>query len=145
MQGNLLTASFDNTIQRVVLNATGDATTLVEPLFSNVGSIPLDVIGRGDLETYPGTIWVAEYADDEIVIFEPVDFVSCSGARHTRFVQVELRSFQLDRYLHQFKLGHCDRVPFIQPRGSFLDTLLQELGCHAMASTSSTSTGRRLR
>lgn len=41
--GSLLAASFDNTIQVIHLNETGDAIESVQPLFSNVGIIPLDV------------------------------------------------------------------------------------------------------
>ena len=59
MAGDLLAASFDNTIYRIKLNAAGDAVASKTALFSNVGAVPLDVTtGVGALA---GTIWVADY------------------------------------------------------------------------------------
>ena len=77
--GDLLTASFDNKIYRVKLDSTGDGLLLKEALFSSVGSIPLDVTAQGDSDIFPGTIWVANYGSDEIFVFEPVDFINCTG------------------------------------------------------------------
>ena len=82
MAGDLLAASFDNSIQRVQLNGAGTAATLVQPLFSNVGGTPLDVWAQGDAGPFAGSIWVADYADSDIVVFEPADFVTCTGAHN---------------------------------------------------------------
>ena len=84
LQGNLLTASFDNAIYRVQLNADGTAATQVTPLFSTVGGIPLDVDALGPEGPFPGTIWVADYSPAQIVVFEPNDYEgsapTCTGA-----------------------------------------------------------------
>jgi glucose/arabinose dehydrogenase len=80
MSGDLLAASFDNAIYRVQLNGAGTAATLVQTLFSNVGGTPLDVWAQGNAGPFAGSIWVADYADSDIVVFEPADFVNCTGA-----------------------------------------------------------------
>ena len=73
MKGNLLAASFDGTLYRIELNTTGDRVVSKEALFSNVGSMPLDVTTRGDTGRFPGTIWVANIGDGTIKVFEPSD------------------------------------------------------------------------
>jgi len=73
MQGNLLAASFDKAIYRIVLNAGGNQVTGIEKLFENLG-IPLDVTATGTDAPFPGTVWVADYSDNKIHIFEPVDY-----------------------------------------------------------------------
>ncbi|MCI0568248.1 MAG: hypothetical protein L0Z52_08690, partial [Acidobacteria bacterium] len=80
MQGDLLATSFNNTLQRVKLNAAGTATTLVQALFSNVGANPLDVTAQGNSQVFPGTIWVANHGNGTITVYDPVDFLACTGA-----------------------------------------------------------------
>jgi glucose/arabinose dehydrogenase len=80
MSGDLLAAAFDNTVYRIQLNGAGTAATLVQPLFSNIGTTPLDVWAQGDAGPFRGTIWVADYSDSEIFVFEPADFIICTGA-----------------------------------------------------------------
>jgi len=82
LQGNLLTAVFDNQIWRIGLNASGDAVTLVEPLFTNVGANkPLDVIAQGDTDPFPGTIWTANYTSvGSIIVYEPILPPPCIGS-----------------------------------------------------------------
>ncbi len=74
LQGDLLAASFDNSIKRVKLNAAGDAVVLEEQLFSSVGVVPLDVTAVGDNGLFPGTIWVAAIGSGVIHVFEPADY-----------------------------------------------------------------------
>lgn len=71
LQGDLLTATFSNTIDRIVLNETGDGIESVETLFSSVGIVPLDVTAPTGV--YGGSIWVADVGNNSIVIFEPSD------------------------------------------------------------------------
>jgi hypothetical protein len=86
MQGDLVMTGFTaNEVQRVQLNAAGTAVTDKEDLFSTVGTKPLDLDALGSSDPFPGTIWVADIADDEIYVFEPNDFGgggggSCTGA-----------------------------------------------------------------
>ncbi|HEX3599224.1 MAG TPA: hypothetical protein VHU84_03725, partial [Lacipirellulaceae bacterium] len=70
MQGNLLIASFDNTIKRIVLSADGTQVVSNTNLFSNVGLKPLDVTSPST-GTFAGSIWVADIALGKIVVFEP--------------------------------------------------------------------------
>ncbi len=75
MEGNLLVASYDGLILRVVLNAAGDAlASSVTPLFSGFGEQPLDVTALGENDVFPGTVWTAVYGSDDIVVFEPDDY-----------------------------------------------------------------------
>jgi N-acetylneuraminic acid mutarotase len=84
MQGNLLAASFNDTVYRVQLDVTGTTATQVTPLFSSVGNLPLDVVALGPIAPFPGTIWVALYGADQVLVYEPNDFDSgpppCTGA-----------------------------------------------------------------
>jgi hypothetical protein len=59
MRGNLLAASFDTQVHRVVLNGRGDRAMSRRPLFRLTA--PLDVTAQGDSGPFPGTIWVGEY------------------------------------------------------------------------------------
>jgi len=69
LQGDLLVASFDNTIKRITLNAAGDQVVSSENLFSNVGFRPLDVTtGTG---SFDGSIWVVDVALGTVYVFEP--------------------------------------------------------------------------
>jgi hypothetical protein len=80
MQGNLLAASFDGTIYRLQLNATGDAVTSKEALFTNFGTQPLDVTTQGDADPFPGTVWAAVYGSWDIQVFEPEEGgTGCAG------------------------------------------------------------------
>jgi hypothetical protein len=83
MDGNLLAASFDNSIYRIVLSSDGTQATSVTTLFSSVGGTPLDVWAQGDNGPFSGTVWVADYANNDIVVYEPNDFISCTGAYTT--------------------------------------------------------------
>jgi hypothetical protein len=83
MQGNLVTASFSNTVYRIQLNSAGTTAT-VSPLFSSVGDAPLDLIAQGPGGPFPGTIWVGDHQLNQIIVFEPNDYdpggQPCSGA-----------------------------------------------------------------
>ena len=79
MAGDLLTASYSGDVFRIELNGTGDVATNVTSVASGFGAIPLDVTAQGDADPFPGTIWAATYGSDNITIFEPTDFGSCTG------------------------------------------------------------------
>ena len=83
MQGDLLAAGYnDNDIYRVTLNGAGDAVVSKEVLFSTVGIHPLDVTAQDDGGQFPGTVWVADVANSNIIAFEPSDGggATCTGA-----------------------------------------------------------------
>jgi N-acetylneuraminic acid mutarotase len=85
MTGDLLAASFDNSLYRIKLNSAGDAALSNQPLFSTVGVRPLDVTATGNSGKFPGSIWVADHGLGKIHVFEPNDFgggggEACTGA-----------------------------------------------------------------
>ncbi len=83
LQGDILTASFNGNIYDYKMNAAGDtpvATGNDAVLFGGFGSQPLDVTTQGDGDVFPGTIWSAVYGADTVVVFEPIDFGTCTGA-----------------------------------------------------------------
>jgi hypothetical protein len=69
MKGDLLTASFGNAVYRLKLNADGTVTS--STLFSTVGAVPLDVTAVGDAGVFPGTVWVCDWQNNNVVVFEP--------------------------------------------------------------------------
>lgn len=80
LRGDLLLASFDNNVWRIQLNSAGTSATKASALFSSVGADPLDITMQGDSGIFPGTVWVADHELDGIIIFEPADLDTCSGA-----------------------------------------------------------------
>lgn len=84
LKGDLLAASFNNSIKRVKLNAAGDTAVLEEQLFSSAGIVPLDVTAVGDDGPFPGTIWVAAIGNGEILVYEPADYDNGSGGVGTQ-------------------------------------------------------------
>ena len=61
MKGNLITASFDSSIYRMVVNPTNSGATK-EAIASGLNGTPLDVTAQGDFDPFPGTIWIAYVA-----------------------------------------------------------------------------------
>ncbi|RMG17338.1 MAG: hypothetical protein D6730_24185, partial [Bacteroidetes bacterium] len=79
LQGNLLAASYTGEIYRVQLNAAGDTVTNgIEVFFSGFGMQPLDVTAQGDAHIFGGTIWVADYGNNNLYVFEPADYDGAS-------------------------------------------------------------------
>ncbi|MBC7784376.1 MAG: choice-of-anchor D domain-containing protein, partial [Burkholderiales bacterium] len=76
MKGNLLTASINNSIYRVQLNADGTQALSNTSFFSNVAGVgmALDVWAQGDNDVFPGTVWAADYVGGFILVYEPNDY-----------------------------------------------------------------------
>jgi hypothetical protein len=95
MKGNLLAASFNGNLYRVILNQNGTALDNTVPhngsgingliqLATGFGTWnALDVTSQGDAEIFPGSIWVAEYGQNAITVLEPVDFNQCNYSSPT--------------------------------------------------------------
>ena len=79
MKGDLLAAAHNNKVYRVKLTNDGSAVDFSNALFSNVGGTPLDVIAQGDDNIFPGTIWVTDFSQQTIIVFEPQDFEQTAG------------------------------------------------------------------
>jgi len=73
MKGDLLTASFNKSVYRVQLNNAGTKIIGLDKFFTNLGT-PLDVTAVGDNGKFPGTVWVADYAQNGIHVYEPKDY-----------------------------------------------------------------------
>lgn len=108
--GHVLAVSHDGQVIKYEFSADGQS--LVggrQTLFSGFGSIPLDIISRGDTDSYPGTVWVANYDSDGISIFEPADFVSCLQPGDTGYE--ESADYDNDGYSNQDEIDngtdHC--------------------------------------
>lgn len=87
LKGNIFVACFDGNIHRIklgsggntVLNQKGNKKVNSDaPFASGFGSKPLDITAQGDQQIFPGSMWVAAYASNTIVVFEPSD-ISCAG------------------------------------------------------------------
>ncbi|MGH9227691.1 MAG: choice-of-anchor D domain-containing protein [Acidimicrobiales bacterium] len=78
MDGDLLTASHDDAIYRIRLSPDGAAVTSNAIMFSSAATLPLDITALGDADPFPGTIWVADFQGNSVVVFEPADF-ACTG------------------------------------------------------------------
>ena len=89
LKGALLACGYDGAVYKISLTADGTGVTNTKsstnrldqdlPFASNFATNPLDVVCQGDSAVYPGTVWVAAYGPDSIYIFEPQDFVNCTG------------------------------------------------------------------
>jgi hypothetical protein len=85
LDGDLITATWQGSVLRDHLSPDGTKVLSAETLFSNVATHPIDVAVQSDSQAYPGTIWVPDFADGSIHVFEPADFggrtpPACSGA-----------------------------------------------------------------
>ncbi len=80
LQGAILAASFDNSVQRIDLNAAGDSAIAVSALIGNIDITPLDLTAQPDGAVFPGTIWVADYVTGRIWVFEPADYDGAGNA-----------------------------------------------------------------
>jgi hypothetical protein len=77
LKGDLIAASFDNSLQRLDLNAAGTSavkSTLIST--ASGGTMPLDVTAVGDGGAFPGTVWFVDIADGGVYVLEPID-ISC--------------------------------------------------------------------
>ncbi len=74
MQNDLLAVTLGNQLLRVGLNASGDVAISQEALVSGVGSSPLDVTTQSDDGEFPGTIWIADLFEAQLIVLEPADF-----------------------------------------------------------------------
>jgi hypothetical protein len=74
LRGDLLAASFDNTIQHVDV-VPGGARKLA-PLVTNAtrSGNPLDVTALGDAGPFPGTVWFADIGGNAVWVLEPLDY-----------------------------------------------------------------------
>ncbi len=75
MQGDLI-AGRNGNLHRVDRNGAGNIVLLEQNKYT-VGGNALGLDCQGDTDIFPGTIWVANYSNDQIVVLEPTDFLNC--------------------------------------------------------------------
>lgn len=75
MQGDLIAGKNGGALRRVQVDAVdGSLVQLTNTFASNLGGNSLGVTCNGDADPFPGTIWVATF-NGNIVVLEPQDFV----------------------------------------------------------------------
>jgi hypothetical protein len=89
LDGNLLVAGYSSSnVYRIPLTSgDGKAGTPVA-LFSTVGTHPIDVAVESERDPFPGVVFVPDFGDGTIYVFEPADYGGrvpppCSGAYST--------------------------------------------------------------
>ncbi|HLF41716.1 MAG TPA: hypothetical protein VI854_09625 [Acidimicrobiia bacterium] len=78
LAGDLLAAGFDNRVYRLELSPDGRKVQ-ASVLFDDVGTVPLDVTAQGTGSRFPGTVWVADFGDGNLTVFEPDDYPGGGG------------------------------------------------------------------
>jgi uncharacterized repeat protein (TIGR01451 family) len=76
MTGNILASAYDGKVLRFSLNSSGDQVIEQNDLFTSLGG-PLGITAQGNDEPFPGTIWVGQFFNGKITVFEPQDFFDC--------------------------------------------------------------------
>ncbi|KQC31622.1 ring canal kelch-like protein [Flagellimonas eckloniae] len=76
MLGDLIAGSNKNELRRVQVDSNGNLVDYTESFLSGLGGNSLGITCNGDLDPFPGTIWVATF-NSNIKIFEPQDFGPC--------------------------------------------------------------------
>lgn len=77
LAGDLLAVSFDNRLYRVQLAGDGRSAR-ASVLFDDVAAVPLDVTAPDATGPFPGTVWVGDFAEGSVTVFEPEDYGSAS-------------------------------------------------------------------
>ncbi len=79
MAGNIIVTAWDGKVLRLSLNSSGDQVTEKNDLFTSLSG-PLGITAQGDADPFPGTIWVGQFFNGNITVFEPDDFFECDVA-----------------------------------------------------------------
>ncbi|MEJ7738207.1 MAG: malectin domain-containing carbohydrate-binding protein [Chitinophagaceae bacterium] len=89
LKGHLLAAAWDGNIFHITPTENGaDVTNPRDPAnklntdlpFASGFSLqPLDVIAQGDNDIFPGSVWSVNFNSNNVTVFEPQDFVTCTG------------------------------------------------------------------
>ncbi len=74
LQGDLIVSSFNKKITRVVLTPDGNGVASKQVLLDNFGTAPLDITSQGDNDPFPGTMWIIDNIDQDILVMEPSDY-----------------------------------------------------------------------
>jgi hypothetical protein len=76
MTGNIIATAWDGNVLRLSLNSSGEQVVEQNALFTALSG-PLGVTAQGDADPFPGTIWIGQFFNGNITVFEPQDFSEC--------------------------------------------------------------------
>lgn len=76
MVGDIITTTWDGKALRLVLNGSGDEVIEQSDLFTGMNG-PLGITAQSDLGPFPGTIWIGQFFNGDLTVFEPQDFSEC--------------------------------------------------------------------
>ncbi len=76
MTGSIIATAWDGNVLRLNLNNDGDQVIEQNILFTGLSG-PLGVTAQGDGGPFPGTIWIGQFFNGNITVFEPEDFSEC--------------------------------------------------------------------
>ncbi len=103
MKGNLIAGVNGGVLRRVQLNPNGSLLQLTPNFASGLGGNCLGVQCNGDDDIFPGTIWVATF-NNNVVILEPQDFLTCIDPSDPAFDP--LADYDNDGYTNQDELDN---------------------------------------
>ena len=76
LTGNIIATAYDGNVLRLSLNSSGDQVIEQNVLFTSLSG-PLGITAQGDDGPFPGTIWIGQFFNGNITVFEPQDFFVC--------------------------------------------------------------------
>lgn len=76
MTGNVIATAYDGQVLRLGLNSAGTQVIDQSTLFTGLSG-PLGITAQGDEGPFPGTIWIGQFFNGDITVFEPQDFFVC--------------------------------------------------------------------
>ncbi len=104
LQGDLLAASIDGRIYRVDLDADGTRVRSASPLLEADG-FPLDLVAQGSADLFAGTVWAADWATGDLIVYEPVDRESGPHTRRLASSGIERQEVSYVRLGSRFYLA----------------------------------------
>ena len=108
MQGDLIAGKNGGVLRRVDYDPLDGSYTLINTFASNLGGNALGVTCNSDSDIFPGTIWVAPF-NGNIVVLEPDGFViDCFNSTEPEFVGTE--DYDGDGYTNNDEIDNKDEV-----------------------------------
>ncbi len=108
MQGDLIAGKNGGVLRRVDYDPSDDSYTLINTFASGLGGNALGVTCNSDSDPFPGTIWVAPF-NGNIIVLEPDGFVlACFNSTDSEFVGTE--DYDGDGYTNNDEIDNKDNI-----------------------------------
>ncbi len=113
LAGSLIAGKNGGTIWRIELSANGMEAVAPNPnqpsvrystLASGLGGNPLGITCQGDDDIFPGTIWIANFNGNGIIVLEPTDFGECIDTEDPLFNP--MADYDFDMYSNQDEIDN---------------------------------------